>query len=41
MPWIDPEWLDFKMEREAERQRAYEEKYPTRWAKFLHWLGWR
>lgn len=39
MPWIDPEWLDYKMEMQERQRREYEQKYPTRWRKFLHWLG--
>lgn len=39
MPWIDGEWLDFKMEREESARAEYLAKYPTRWKRFLHWLG--
>lgn len=39
MPWIDGEWLDYKMAAQERERAEYLAKYPTRWRRFLHWLG--
>jgi hypothetical protein len=36
---VDPDFVMFVMDREAAAEQAFDEKYPTCWAKFLHWLG--
>jgi hypothetical protein len=38
-PWIDPGWLDFKEATEERRRQEYHRQYPTRWKRFLHWIG--
>lgn len=39
MSRIDGDWLDFKMKRADQRRAEYLAKYPTRWKRFLHWIG--
>jgi hypothetical protein len=35
---VDGEFLDWCNERDAKAEKAFNEKYPTCWKKFLHWL---
>lgn len=36
---ISGECLDRRLEIEDEELQAYRRRYPTRWLRFLHWLG--
>lgn len=35
------DFIDFLEERDNEAEAELNRKYPTCWAKFLHWLGLR
>jgi hypothetical protein len=37
---VDPGFMDFVTEQDDRAEVEFNEKYPTCWDKFLHWLGW-
>lgn len=37
---VDPGFMDFVIEADDRAEAAFNEKFPTCWRKFLHWLGW-
>lgn len=36
---VDPDYLDHIGEQDDKDEAEFNAKYPTCWAKFVHWLG--
>jgi hypothetical protein len=41
LPGCDPDFMDFIEERDDRAEAAFNARFPSCWAKFLHWIGWR
>lgn len=40
-PGADPDFMEFIEWNDIQAERSFDERFPSCWAKFLHWLGVR
>lgn len=38
---VDPGFMDHVTAIDDDAEREYNEKYPTCWDRFLHWIEWK